>query len=107
MAKVCAASAGRMIPFCTVSLYRKDAAVAEFCRCIEALNMRGLKIHPWVQGESINTDVVDELCEMAAYWNIPLLFHDGNAMLLATFASGHSGPAASKHHNDFRALWTL
>ena len=77
LAKVCAASGGRMIPFCTVNPYRKDTAVAEFRRCVEVLNMRGLKIHPWVQGASLNGDTMDELCEMAAHWKIPLLFHDG------------------------------
>ena len=77
LAKVCAASGGRMIPFCTVNPYRKETAVGEFRRCVEVLNMRGLKIHPWVQGASLNGDTMDELCEMAAEWKIPLLFHDG------------------------------
>jgi uncharacterized protein len=77
VAKVCAASGGRMIPFCTVNPYRKDAAIAEFHHCVEGLNMRGLKIHPWVQGTSLNGDSIDELCEMAGAWKIPLLFHDG------------------------------
>jgi uncharacterized protein len=77
LAKVCDASGGRMIPFCTVNPYRRDTAVAEFRRCVEVLKMRGLKIHPWVQGTSLNGESLDELCEMAAHWNIPLLFHDG------------------------------
>jgi uncharacterized protein len=77
VARVCAASGGRMVPFCTVNPYRKDTAVAEFRRCVEGLKMRGLKIHPWVQGVSLNGETMDELCEMAAHWSIPLLFHDG------------------------------
>jgi uncharacterized protein len=77
LAAVCAASGGRMIPFCTVNPYRKDAAVAEFRRCVEKLNMRGLKLHPWVQGTALYGDSIDDLCEMAAHWQIPLLFHDG------------------------------
>lgn len=77
LANVCAASGGRMIPFCTVNPYCKEPAIAEFRRCVETLNMRGLKIHPWVQGTSLYGDSIDELCEMAAQWNIPLLFHDG------------------------------
>jgi uncharacterized protein len=77
LAKVCAASAGRMVPFCAVNPYRRDTAVAEFRRCVESLHMRGLKIHPWVQGASVNSETMDELCEMAAQWRIPLLFHDG------------------------------
>ncbi|NUQ65044.1 MAG: amidohydrolase family protein [Pirellulales bacterium] len=77
LAAVCAASAGRMIPFCTVNPFRKVEAVAEFRRAIEVLKMRGLKIHPWLQGVSINSDAMDELCEMAGHWKMPVLFHDG------------------------------
>jgi uncharacterized protein len=77
LAKVCAASEGRMIPFCSVNPYRRDTAVAEFRRCVEGLGMRGLKLHPWVQGASLNGESLDELCEMAGHWQIPVLFHDG------------------------------
>lgn len=77
IATVCAASGGCMIPFCAVNPYRRDTAAAEFRRCVEGLKMRGLKIHPWVQGASLFGDSIDELCEMAAHWRVPLLFHDG------------------------------
>lgn len=77
LAAVCAASGGRMIPFSTVNPFRADAAAAEFRRSVEGRGMRGLKLHPWLQGAAPNTAAVDELCEMAAHWKIPVLFHDG------------------------------
>jgi predicted TIM-barrel fold metal-dependent hydrolase len=77
LAKVCSSSGRRMIPFCTVNPFDAARAVAEFRRCIEDLGMRGLKLHPWVQGAAPNSDAVDQLCEMAAHWNVPVLFHDG------------------------------
>jgi len=77
LAAVCAASGGRMIPFCTVNPFRADEAAAEFRRCVEVKKVRGLKLHPWLQGAPPNTDAVDRLCEMAAHWSVPVLFHDG------------------------------
>jgi uncharacterized protein len=77
LAAVCAASNGRMVPFCTVNPFCRDKAVAEFQRCVERLAVRGLKLHPWLQGAAPNSPVVDELCEMAAQWKIPVMFHDG------------------------------
>lgn len=77
LANVCAASGGRMIAFCTVNPFRADGAVAEFRRSVEVLKMRGMKIHPWLQGVSLNGGALDDLCEMAAQWKVPLLFHDG------------------------------
>ena len=77
MAKVCAASGGRMVPFCAVNPYRRDTAVAEFRRCVEVLNMRGLKDSSLGARHEPQRRLVDELCEMAAHWHIPLLFHDG------------------------------
>ena len=77
VASVCAASGGRMIPFCTVNPFREEEAVAEFRRSLELLNVRGLKIHPWLQGASLNSGAMDALCEMAAQRHVPLLIHDG------------------------------
>jgi predicted TIM-barrel fold metal-dependent hydrolase len=77
LAAVCAASGGQMIPFCTVNPFRAEQSAAEFRRCVEVKGMRGLKLHPWLQGSPPNTGSVDQLCEMAAHWKVPVLFHDG------------------------------
>lgn len=72
-----AASAGRMIPFHTVNPAMGERALQESLRCIETLKHRGLKLHPWLQGISLNTSVMDSLCEIAAAHEIPILVHDG------------------------------
>ena len=77
VAAVCAASNGRMIPFGTVNIWRREEALNELRRCVEVLRMRGIKIHPWVQGCSVSYPVMDEVCEAAGGYGIPLLFHDG------------------------------
>src|SRR4051812_29441923 len=51
-AKVCASSNGRMIPFCTVNTWFENEALAELERCLGALGHRGIKFHPWLQGQS-------------------------------------------------------
>lgn len=77
IASACSQSNGRMIPFCTVNPWSGEEAVNEFCRCLEVLKHRGLKIHPWLQGTSVNNSTMDALCEMAAGHDVPLLLHDG------------------------------
>jgi uncharacterized protein len=77
IAKLCAASGGRMVPICSVNPFNKETAIAEFRRCVETLGMKGLKIHPWLQGAAPNSEAMDELCEMAAQWRLPVIFHDG------------------------------
>ena len=77
VAAVCACSGGRMIPFCSVNPTLGKEAIAEFRRCVEVLKCRGLKLHPWLQGISPSTKEVDELCEMAGEFGVPVMFHDG------------------------------
>jgi uncharacterized protein len=77
VAAVCACSKGRMIPFCTVSPTLGGEALAEFRRCVEVLKCRGLKLHPWLQGISASSSEVDELCELAGDFGVPVMFHDG------------------------------
>ncbi len=74
---VCAKSNGRMIPFCTVNVWFRDEAMAELQRCLADLRFRGVKFHPWLQGCSVSSPVMDEVCEMAAAYDVPILFHDG------------------------------
>jgi len=77
VATVCARSNGRMIPCCTVHPHDRDEAVAELNRCLTELGYRAIKFHPWLQGFSINTVVMDEICEIAAHHHTPIIFHDG------------------------------
>jgi uncharacterized protein len=72
----CARSGGRMLPFCTVNPLLGPEATAEFRRCL-AGGCRGLKLHPWLQGVSPCDKTVEALCDVAAEFGVPLLFHDG------------------------------
>lgn len=77
IAGVCAASKGRMIPFCTADTWVGDEALAEIRYCVEKLKFRGIKFHPWLQGLSVSLREMDDACELAADLKIPILFHDG------------------------------
>jgi hypothetical protein len=77
VAAACAASGGRMIPFCTVNSWFPEEAIAELRRCFDRLNFRGIKFHPWLQGQPVNSRGMDEICDIAAEHNAPILFHDG------------------------------
>lgn len=73
----CARSDGRMVPFCTVNTWLREPALAELERCLGKLKFRGVKFHPWLQGQTVSGPVMDEVCEAAAAYNVPILFHDG------------------------------
>jgi uncharacterized protein len=76
LAEQAAESEGRLIPFCTVDP-RQDDAVAELRRCVEELDFRGLKLHPWWQGFSPLDTFMQPLAAEAERLRIPILFHDG------------------------------
>ena len=73
----CDRSGGRMIPLASVHPAHGDRAVAELERCLRDLGMRGLKLHPWLQGSTVDSPVMDELIRVCGRYNVPLLFHDG------------------------------
>lgn len=76
-AKVCAASAGEMLPFCTTCVWEAEDGPAEVRRCLGELNFRGVKFHPWLQGCSVSSPVMDDIADIAAEFDVPILFHDG------------------------------
>jgi hypothetical protein len=73
---VCAKSSGRMIPFCTVNSWFIEEATAEFERCLTH-GFRGIKFHPWLQGQPVNSAGMDAICDLAASAGVPVIFHDG------------------------------
>ena len=77
VAAVCALSGGRMIPTCTANPWAQEAAMRECRRGLEELGARAVKFHPWLQGASCSTNEMDQLCEMAAEFDVPVIFHDG------------------------------
>jgi predicted TIM-barrel fold metal-dependent hydrolase len=121
--RVCDTSRGRMLPIGTVWLQMGAEALDEARRCVEQLGMKGLKFHPWLQGASVVSPVMDDLCRLAAEYRLPLFFHDGTpcyslseqiAGLALRFASteivlGHSGLLwnwrSALFHADIPNLW--
>jgi len=71
------ASQERILPIGTVWLQMGAEAVNEARRCIEQLGMKGLKFHPWLQGASVTSPVMDDICRLGAEYRAPIFFHDG------------------------------
>jgi predicted TIM-barrel fold metal-dependent hydrolase len=103
--ETCDRSGGRLVPAASVHPDFGDEAVRELERCLDDLGMRGLKLHPWIQGVSTAGTVMDELVKVSGARNVPVIFHDGTpcysmpsqigglAMRFpeTTFVLGHSG----------------
>jgi predicted TIM-barrel fold metal-dependent hydrolase len=77
LARITARAPDRFLPFGTVWPQMGEDAVKEARRCIQALGMKGLKFHPWLQGFSTADPVMSEICDIAGALGAPLLFHDG------------------------------
>ena len=77
IAVVCQKSGGMMLPFCTAAMWNTQYAIDEVNRCLGRLGFRGIKLHPWLQGFSLNMDVMDLICELAESFDVPIFFHDG------------------------------
>jgi hypothetical protein len=110
VAAACARSGGRMIPLCTVNPYDRREALAELERSLTTLKVRGLKFHPWLQGISPSSPVVDELCEMAGHHEAPVLFHDGTPPFslpsqIAVLARRHPGTTFILGHLGLFEHW--
>jgi len=73
----CAASAGRVIPFCRLGLDGDPAPEAE--RAIAA-GARGIKLHPRAQAFQLDDDRLDPVFRVAAEHRIPILIHAGRGM---------------------------
>lgn len=77
IAEAAARSGGVMLPFCTAQPWEPEEALAEVERCLRDLHFCGIKFHPWLQGASVSTAAMDEICALAAQYDVPMLFHDG------------------------------
>lgn len=73
----CAASDGRVIPFCRLSLDGDPRPEAE--RAIAA-GARGIKLHPRAQAFRVDDDRLDPVFAVAAEHRIPILIHAGRGM---------------------------
>jgi uncharacterized protein len=109
LAAFVAAEPTRLVSFATVDPRAADAA-GEIERCVEQLGMRGVKLHPWLQGFSSHEPGLDAICEAAARLRIPVLFHDGTPpfstpLQLASLARRHPETAIVLGHGGLHDLW--
>lgn len=104
-----AAAPERLAAFATVDP-RDPGACDEVERCVREHGMRGIKLHPWLQGFSAHEPGLQDLCEAAAELGIPILFHDGTPpfstpLQLATLARRHSRTTIVLGHGGLHDLW--
>ncbi|RIQ17869.1 amidohydrolase family protein [Jiangella rhizosphaerae] len=76
LAAFVAADPDRLIGFGTVSPRHEDAAL-EAARMMDELGLRGMKLHPWLQGFSLQERTLDPICEVLVERGGTLLCHDG------------------------------
>ena len=109
LARFVAAAPERMVAFATVDP-RDPGAGAEVERCVREHGMRGVKLHPWLQGFSAHEPGLQDLCEAAAELGLPILFHDGTPpfstpLQLATLARRHPRTTVILGHGGLHDLW--
>jgi predicted TIM-barrel fold metal-dependent hydrolase len=105
----CAKDPDRLIPFCTVAAREPDAP-AELRRCVEELGIRGLKLHPWLQGIHPLEPFMAPLCEEAARLGVPVLLHDGTPpystpLQIGALAARHPDVRFVLGHGGLYDLW--
>lgn len=109
LAAFVAAAPERLIAFATVDP-REPGAGDEVARCVGEHGMRGVKLHPWLQGFSAHEPGLQDLCETAADLGVPILFHDGTPpfstpLQLATLAARHPRTTIVLGHGGLHDLW--
>jgi len=75
--ETCDRSGGRLTPVSTVHPGFGDESLRELERCLSDLGMRGLKLHPWIQGVSTSGPVMDDIVRLCGEHGVPVIFHDG------------------------------
>jgi predicted TIM-barrel fold metal-dependent hydrolase len=109
LAAFAAAAPGRFVAFCTVDP-NDGGAADEIRRCVREHGMRGVKLHPWVQGFSPHAPGLDAVCEAAAELGVPVLLHDGTPpfsapLQIAALARRHARTTVVLGHGGLHDLW--
>jgi uncharacterized protein len=99
----------RLVGFGTVHLRQPDA-VSETERMLTRLGLRGLKVHPWLQGFSMHEHSLDAICEMLIAHDGILLSHDGTPPYstpgqIAALARRHPRLPVVLGHGGLHDLW--
>lgn len=99
----------RLIGFGTVHPRRSDA-VQEVRRLMTELGLRGLKLHPWLQGFSTQEKSLDPICEVLTEHRGILLCHDGTPPYstpaqIASLARRHPDLPVVLGHGGLHDCW--
>jgi predicted TIM-barrel fold metal-dependent hydrolase len=99
----------RLFGFGTASP-RHASAPAELRRCFAELGLRGVKLHPWLQGFSMHEPSLDPMCEVVAEFGGIVLSHDGTppyatALQIAALARRHPGVPFVLGHGGLHDTW--
>jgi predicted TIM-barrel fold metal-dependent hydrolase len=89
---------------------RHPRAVEHLEVAVTAYGLRGLKIHPWLQGIHPLDPAMAPIGEAAARLGIPVLFHDGTPpyatpLQVAAFAERHPAVPVVMGHAGLLELW--
>lgn len=109
VAEFCGTDPDRLIGFGAVNA-RLPGAVAETRRMMRDLGLRGMKLHPWVQGISVMEPALDRVCDVLEEEGGILLSHDGTppyamATQLAALARRHPGLPVVLGHGGLLDFW--
>ena len=111
IAEVASHAPDRLIPFATVNPFEGPSAVAEMERCLTTLGMKGLKLHPWLQGfPRVGGKELHEICELCGAHGAPVVFHDGTPNVsmpsqVAQLARAHPRTPFVLGHSGLLHLW--
>jgi predicted TIM-barrel fold metal-dependent hydrolase len=97
------------VAFATVNPHDPGAA-DEIVRCVRTHGMRGVKLHPWVQGFSPHAPGLDPICDVAGTLGLPVLLHDGTPpwstpLQIAVLARRHPRTTIVLGHGGLHDLW--
>ncbi|HPT62581.1 MAG TPA: amidohydrolase family protein [Bacillota bacterium] len=66
-----------VIPFGTFNPWYGQDALDEIDRCMNVLGFRGFKLHPWMTGFPINSEMLNPFLEKIMSYDVPVLIHSG------------------------------
>jgi predicted TIM-barrel fold metal-dependent hydrolase len=109
LARFVDAAPERLVGFATVDPRAADAA-DDLAHALDAYSLRGVKLHPWLQGFSPHERSLDPICEVAAERDAPVLFHDGTPpysapLQIAVLARRHPRTQIVLGHGGLHDLW--
>lgn len=89
---------------------RRGSAADEVRRAVRDLGLRGVKLHPWLQGFSPLESYMDPVAERAVQLGVPIAFHDGTPpyatpLQVATVAERHPDLVVILAHSGLLDLW--